>query len=88
MNRAECLDSARKCVLHDRNKEYGGPEDNFADIAAIRAVVSKCKHPLARVALEEIAVKMARLVHNPTHADSWIDICGYGACGAEVASKG
>ena len=30
-------------------------------------------------------LKVARLMETPKHEDSWVDIAGYGACGAEVA---
>ena len=33
MNRADCLDTAKKCVCTDRDRAYGKPEDNFALIA-------------------------------------------------------
>lgn len=35
------------------------------------------------VALMLAMVKMARLANDPSHKDSWIDIAGYAACGAE-----
>ena len=31
-------------------------------------------------------LKIARLMSNPEHADSWIDGAGYLACGGEVAT--
>ncbi len=30
-----------------------------------------------------LALKISRLVKTPSHTDSWVDICGYGALGAE-----
>ena len=33
--------------------------------------------------LAMVAVKMSRLINTPDHEDSWVDICGYGALGAE-----
>ena len=30
-------------------------------------------------------LKIARVKYNPRHADSWVDIAGYAACGAECA---
>ena len=32
-------------------------------------------------------LKVARLMETPKHEDSWVDIAGYGACGAEIAIK-
>lgn len=83
--RQECLTKAMEITSNDRNKDYGDPEDNFRDIAHIREITDKCNHPLLRVALSELAVKIARLANNPTHLDSWVDIAGYGACGYDIA---
>jgi hypothetical protein len=33
-------------------------------------------------------LKIARLKNSPNHRDSWVDIAGYAACGAECALKG
>ena len=30
-------------------------------------------------------IKFARLENQPNHEDSWIDVAGYAACGAEIA---
>jgi hypothetical protein len=39
------------------------------------------------VALLMIGMKLARLRHNPSHEDSWVDVAGYAACGMEVGVK-
>jgi hypothetical protein len=31
-------------------------------------------------------LKVARIRSNPKHADNWIDIAGYAACGGEIAT--
>lgn len=93
MNRRECLDVAASCVLQDRNSSYGGPEDHFSEVAAIWNIIlgRLLKEPGSikthHVALLQDAVKTARLINNPSHADSWVDKAGYAACGAEVATK-
>jgi hypothetical protein len=33
-----------------------------------------------------VALKMARLCVDEKHMDSWVDIAGYAACGAEIVS--
>ncbi|MBC8158976.1 MAG: hypothetical protein H8E94_06565, partial [Alphaproteobacteria bacterium] len=38
----------------------------------------------AQVALCLIDLKMARLVHDPKHLDSIVDVAGYAACLREV----
>jgi hypothetical protein len=36
------------------------------------------------VAVPMILMKLARLANAPKHRDSWLDIAGYTACGADV----
>jgi len=38
-----------------------------------------------QVVLCMTCLKVARLMETPDHEDSWVDIAGYGACGAEIA---
>lgn len=97
MQRAEVLDSAKRAVSQ-RNTNYGRPENNFERIARRwNAHLANIDHVVWRdgklveltgvdVAMMLVDVKIARLENNPTHNDSWIDIAGYAACGAEVAS--
>lgn len=87
MTRKECLDNAVKVVLSDRNSQYGEPEDSFHAIAGLWSVylgrpVSPCD-----VALMLSLLKIARAQRNPHHDDSWTDLAGYAACGAECAHE-
>lgn len=87
MTRKECIDAAAKAVLHDRAQEYGdGPEDCFQLIASLWS--SYLGHPVSScdVAAMMALLKIARVKYNPRHADSWVDIAGYAACGAECAA--
>lgn len=86
MTRKECLDAAGKAVLTDRAREYGRPEDSFALIAALWSRYTGCDISTADVAAMMILLKLARVEGNPRHADSWVDIAGYAACGAECAA--
>lgn len=86
MTRKECLDAAGKAVLTDRAREYGGPEDSFALIAALWSRYTGCDISTADVAAMMILLKLARVEGNPRHSDSWVDIAGYAACGAECAA--
>ena len=45
--------------------------------------------PVSRsdVAVMMIQLKLARIKTSPEHADHWIDVAGYAACGVEVAVK-
>jgi hypothetical protein len=86
MTRKECLDAAAAAVLTDRNLDYGNPEDNFRDIAAIWTIQlgSKLRSPITpfEVATLSIGTKLARLKTSPRVVDHWVDIAGYAACGA------
>ena len=86
MTRKECLDAAGQAVLTDRAREYGHPEDSFALIAALWSRYTGCDISTADVAAMMILLKLARVEGNPRHMDSWIDIAGYAACGAECAA--
>lgn len=94
--RHRVLKEAEKCVCGQREQDYGGPEDSFRLIAELwepyirEMLVSKG----ADVSIEphDVAVmmallKIARISKNPQHMDSWVDGCGYFACGGEIAGK-
>ena len=87
MNRSETLKTADNLVNGDRATEYGHPSKNFAAIAKMWSVILKQEISLAQVAMCLIALKMSRLINNETHPDSWVDICGYSACGSEITSE-
>lgn len=91
--RATILDGAAEAVNVTRNVSYGEPENNFANIARLINA-----HLIARfgadaptlsngdVAIIGIAFKLGRLGGNMSHMDSWMDVAGYAACGAEMES--
>lgn len=87
--RAKLLDTAMEITHHDRNANYGNPEDNFQHIANLwnsYLRVSRPQAPLlipADVAVMNMLIKVARLGNNPNHYDSAVDIAGYAACLAD-----
>lgn len=90
MNRKQCLEAAEACVLHGRDSEYGAPEDSFDQISRLwnaylgpDCIALESHDVAAMLAL----LKVARIRANPTHADSWIDLAGYAACGSECATN-
>ena len=88
MTSAEILAAAAHAVTQDRNATHGEPEDSFGLIAAywsahLDQVISR-----ADVAVMMNLLKLARIKTSPEHADHWIDIAGYAACGGEVATNG
>lgn len=91
MNRAELLGGALAAV-NARPKAYGPPEQNFERIARLwtdhllnRYDESTVLDPVD-VACMMALMKIARLEETPDHVDSWVDLAGYAACGAEVST--
>lgn len=91
LTRADILHAAEKCVCGQRETDYGTPEDNFKAIAELwEAYLNKaCTRGVnVRVEAKDVAVmmallKIARIAAGGEKADSWIDLAGYAACGAE-----
>lgn len=91
MTRADILHAAEKCVCGQRETDYGTPENNFKAIAELwEAYLNKaCTRGVnVRVEAKDVAVmmallKIARIAAGGGKADSWIDLAGYAACGAE-----
>jgi hypothetical protein len=89
--KAGVLDAAKAAVA-DRGLNYGKPEDNFERIAGRWRTHLKNRFNIdvpidaASVALMMVDMKQARLENDPTHLDSWVDIAGYAACGAEISA--
>jgi hypothetical protein len=91
MTREDILDTA-KATLAARGQHYGGIEDNFARIARLWSTHLMNRYGVAAphlepddVALMMILLKVARLENDPSHADSWVDIAGYSACGGSIS---
>ena len=87
------LDTAKQYTLVDRNTVSGDPEDNFVTIADFWRTYSKRRwgleipfHPVD-VANMMTLLKVSRIANNPQHWDSYVDVAGYAACGAEVAMR-
>lgn len=74
-------------AVSERGSSYGTVEDNFNRIAGLWSIILNKKVTPAEVALCLTGLKMARLIQTPGHYDSWVDICGYGACGGEVTQE-
>ena len=87
--RHRVLREAEKCVCGQRDQDYGAPEDSFQKIGTFwtaylnYAVKIDAEDVAAMMAL----LKIARISESPQHMDSWVDGCGYFACGGEIAGK-
>lgn len=86
MNRAETLDTAKKCVCGQREIDYGSPEDNFKTIADLWSAYKKVEFTPVDVTMMMALLKIARVVGGSATEDSFVDLAGYAACGAEIAS--
>lgn len=88
MNRDELLDAAKATINGDRAHDYGSALLSFGRIADLWTAVLPVERALlpADVARAMVAMKLARLTHTPEHEDSWLDIAGYAALGAELVA--
>jgi hypothetical protein len=85
--RESVLKEASSIVNGARTDTYGGPEDSFRDIAGLWTAYTGHTYSPSDVAILLALLKVARLRHSPNHRDSWVDLAGYAACGAECALK-
>ncbi len=92
LTRADILHAAEKCVCGQREQDYGTPEDNFETIAELwetylrHACVDEAGGVYIDandVAMMMALLKIARIAAGGGKADSWINLAGYAACGAE-----
>lgn len=92
--KASLLDAAKAAVA-DRGLNYGKPEDNFNRIATLWNGHLKNRFgdvmPTPLLTANDVAqmmalMKIARLENDPSHLDSWTDLAGYAACGAEISA--
>ena len=86
--RSEILDTAKQYVTKQREDEHGEMEANFNRIADLwNSYLEGSYISVADVAVMMTLLKIARIKSNPSNSDSWIDSCGYMACGGELSAK-
>jgi hypothetical protein len=93
--RKKLLDEALRLITEDRHESYGSPTENFQDTANLWNTylrTMQLDQESGRITLEPhniadlmILLKIARNMHAPSW-DNYVDIAGYGACGAEAAN--
>jgi hypothetical protein len=74
-------------ILADREDQYGAPAQLFDEIARIWTVILSFEIEPEQVALCMVGVKLARLSHNWSHADSIRDIAGYVAILSKLVNE-
>lgn len=90
--RRSILRDAEKCVVGDREQDYGSPENSFAVIGKLWGIYleEKCLHDGHITILPEDTAalmclfKTARVATGHGKADNWVDLAGYAACGGEI----
>ena len=82
--RAEILHEAEHCICGEREQDYGSPETNFAIIAEMWSAYTGAKITPLDVAMMMCLLKIARIKNGGGSGDSFVDLCGYGACGGEI----
>lgn len=82
--RASTLADAQAATT-DRADKYGTPAAAFEAIAYHWSGIVNAPITAVEVALMLATMKVVRARNNPQHADSWTDLAGYAACGAEIA---
>jgi len=87
MTRAETLDRAKQCVCGQRVNEYGSLEDNFQLIADLWSAYKNTEFTATDVAMMMALLKIARIKTGTATEDSFVDLAGYAACGADINNK-
>jgi hypothetical protein len=86
MERAKFLDDLAG-ILTDREDQYGTPTRLFDELARIWTVILSFEVEPEQVAFCMVGVKLARLSHNWSHADSIKDVAGYAAILSQLANE-
>ena len=83
--RIDALRDAANIITGDRDKQYGGPEENFERISKIWSVILNVPITREDVAMMMVGLKVARYANKSGfQPDTWVDIAGYAGCGYEV----
>ena len=86
MTRSDILHEAETQITGQREQDYGSPENNFALIANLWSDYLDAEITSLDVAMMMCLLKIARIKNGCGTGDSFVDICGYGACGGEIHS--
>ena len=84
MTRKETLENALRCVCGERQDQYGSPENNFGRIAKLWSAYLGYEVSSVDVAMMMAMLKIARIKTGSATDDSFVDLAGYAACGAEL----
>jgi hypothetical protein len=83
--REQVLKEAEKLINGNRHEDYGSALENHERIAKMwEVILGNERITPSQVALCMGALKIARLAHDQSKTDSWIDLAGYAALGGEM----
>lgn len=82
--REKILNTAKECVSGQRQLDYGSPEDNFTAIAKLWSAYTGFNISALDVSMMMCLLKVARIRSGGGTGDSFVDLAGYAACGAEI----
>ena len=85
--RKQILEKAVTYTCGDREANYGTPEENFTAIAKLWSCWLGIDISAHDVAILMALLKIGRMQTGALKDDTYIDACGYLACGAEIALK-
>ena len=84
--RTRLLRDAEATINGPRAQDYGDAVESFQRLATLwGALLDRPETTPAEVAMCLAALKLSRLAVTPDHRDSWLDLAGYAALGAEVS---
>jgi hypothetical protein len=84
--RSKFLTEVDGAINGERSTSYGDPSVGFSKTASMFNAVTGAEILPVDVVIFNIVQKLERLSHTPGHRDSWLDIAGYAALGAEVSA--
>lgn len=85
--RATILRQAEKCIIGDRDEDYGTPEHSFECIGKLWSAYLNLNITPMDVANMMVLFKVARTKTGHGKKDNWIDMAGYAACGGEIENN-
>ena len=83
--RKDTLMKAEQAVNGSREQDYGTPEQNFQTIADLWGAYKGVTFTALDVSMMMALLKISRIKNGGGTGDSFVDLAGYAACGAELA---
>lgn len=85
--RTQCLKKACHDITGQREQDYGSPERNFSIIAELWSSYLGVEVTPLDVSMMMCLLKISRIKSGGGTGDSFADLAGYAACGAEIRAQ-